>query len=91
MLSLGISSFEALGSDFTLLILGASDSDVAKFEGAASSLRLPLKTLRDSQEDERSDYGARLVLVRPDQYVAWAGDDAPGDAAAVLKRSAGLA
>ncbi len=87
-LSSGANSFEALGRDFTLLALDASDSDVAKFEDAATALNVPLKTLRDSQSGDRSAYEARFVLVRPDQYVAWAGD-APDDAAGVLKRAIG--
>ena len=36
------------------------------------------------------EYGARLVLVRPDQYVAWAGDITPPDAADVIRQVAGL-
>jgi hypothetical protein len=45
--------------------------------------------VRDSFEAEREAYQARLILVRPDQYVVWAGDEAPPDPAAVLKRVTG--
>ena len=34
-------------------------------------------------------YEARLVLVRPDQYVVWADDEAPSDADALLERITG--
>jgi len=32
-----------------------------------------------------------LILVRPDQYVVWAGDTAPGDAISLLRKVTGLA
>ncbi len=38
-----------------------------------------------------ADYGARLVLVRPDQFVAWTGDAAPEDPEALLRRITGRA
>jgi hypothetical protein len=88
-LSRGTSTFEALGRDFTLLALGADDTDVARFEGAAKTLGVPLKTVRDAFEGEAAAYGSRLAVVRPDQHVAWAGDAAPGDTASVLRRATG--
>jgi hypothetical protein len=40
-------------------------------------------------EDQRAAYGRRFILVRPDQYVAWADDRPPADPAAVLRRAGG--
>ena len=36
----------------------------------------PLAIVRDTNEGERARYGASLILVRPDQFVAWAGEAA---------------
>jgi len=85
----GVSSYEALGRDFTLLALGADDADVSRFEEAARALGIPLKTVRDALQGEAAAYGSRLALVRPDQHVAWRGDGAPGDAEVVLRRVVG--
>jgi 2-polyprenyl-6-methoxyphenol hydroxylase-like FAD-dependent oxidoreductase len=88
-LTSGRSTYESLGRDFTLLAFGAKDADVARFEAASKALGVPLTTVRDSFEEERADYGARLTLVRPDQHVAWAANAPPEDTATVLRRVTG--
>ncbi|HLF80051.1 MAG TPA: FAD-dependent monooxygenase, partial [Dehalococcoidia bacterium] len=80
LLSSGRNVFEELGTGFTLLAFGADEPAVGAFEEAATSLGVPLKVIRDNDLDERKAYQAKLVLVRPDQYVAWAGRQAPPDA-----------
>lgn len=90
-MSTGENVYEVLGDDFTLLAFGADDEDVAAFETGASRLEMPLQVVRDSFGDERRHYGARLVLVRPDHFVAWAGDSLPAQTGAetVLARVIG--
>jgi 2-polyprenyl-6-methoxyphenol hydroxylase-like FAD-dependent oxidoreductase len=88
-LSSGKDVFEELGLDFTLLAFGVKDAAVNAFEQAAGAAHIPLKVVRDSYAGGREAYEHRLVLVRPDQYVAWTGDDAPSDLAALLARLTG--
>jgi 4-hydroxyisophthalate hydroxylase len=85
-LSSGKNIFEELGDGFTLLDLGAGDTASA-FERAAFELHVPLKVIKDTQAGGREKYQSRLILVRPDQFVAWAGDKA--EAAKVLRRAVG--
>jgi 2-polyprenyl-6-methoxyphenol hydroxylase-like FAD-dependent oxidoreductase len=89
-LSTGRNVFEEFGPGFTLLALDADDTEVATIEASANSLGVPLKVIRDSFDGERTAYEARLVLVRPDQYVVWAADEAPSDAEGLLRTVAGL-
>jgi 2-polyprenyl-6-methoxyphenol hydroxylase-like FAD-dependent oxidoreductase len=89
VLSSGKNVFEELGLDFTLLAFGATDAAVHAFEQAAAAARIPLEVVRDSYAGGREAYEHRLVLVRPDQYVAWAGDDAPPDVSALLAKVTG--
>ena len=56
----------------------------------ARQLRVPLTIVRDTYKEGRTAYGQRLILVRPDQFVAWTGDAAPADAGAVIARGVGL-
>jgi hypothetical protein len=70
-LSNGRNVFEELGSGFTLLALGADDTAVRAIEASAQRRGVPLKVIRDTYQDGREQYGARLVIVRPDQFVAW--------------------
>jgi hypothetical protein len=83
--------FEELGRDFTLLAFDADDRAVTAFEQAAKALNVPLKIVRDSYRGGREAYEAKLILVRPDRYIAWAGEGAPADAAAVVGRVVGRA
>jgi hypothetical protein len=59
------------------------------FEMAATSLGVPSKIVRDSLANGRKGYEARLMLIRPDRYVAWVSNDAPADAARVIARLVG--
>ncbi len=89
LLSSGRNVFEELGACFTLVALDASDSDVAAFRDAAGGQNIPLRILRDKYDGERKAYEAPLILVRPDQFVAWTGDTAPDDASALMGKFIG--
>jgi hypothetical protein len=55
---------------------------------AAGKLKLDLKVVRHSSIELAQLYAANLVLIRPDQIVAWRGSDAT-QAQAVLKQACG--
>jgi 2-polyprenyl-6-methoxyphenol hydroxylase-like FAD-dependent oxidoreductase len=86
----GTSLYDRLGRDFTLLRFAAADA--SGFVAAARALAIPLAQLDLSGEPAASDlrelYGADLALIRPDQHLAWRGDER-ADARAVLERLTG--
>lgn len=90
-LSCGRAMFEALGPGFALLALDAEGPRLQAFEQAARSLGLPLRVMTDTRAEGRDLYEADLVLIRPDNFVAWtsSGDPDP-DPATLLRRAAGL-
>jgi len=89
--SAGRNVFEELGPDFTLLAFDADERTTAAFAQAAAALKVPLKIVRDSYADGRTSYEAKLILVRPDRYVAWLGDGTPDDARTVVRKVVGRA
>jgi 4-hydroxyisophthalate hydroxylase len=89
VLSSGVSVFERLADGFTLIALGADREPAAAFQAAATDLEVPLHVVADTLDGPRAAYGQRFILVRPDQHVAWTGNDPPADAAAVLARAVG--
>ena len=88
-LSSGRDLFEELGRGFTLFAFDADDGAVRAFEQAAASLKVPLKVVRDTYADGRTKYEARMILVRPDQFIVWIGDIAPADAGPIMRKVAG--
>jgi 2-polyprenyl-6-methoxyphenol hydroxylase-like FAD-dependent oxidoreductase len=88
-LTSGRNVFEELGNGFTLLGFDAGGGVLDAFERSAETLRIPLKVVRDSRADGRERYEAALVLVRPDQFVAWASDDTTVNATEILRRVIG--
>jgi 2-polyprenyl-6-methoxyphenol hydroxylase-like FAD-dependent oxidoreductase len=84
----GDSLYDHLGAGFTVL---GPDQDVAALVAAAERRGVPICSLGAGLVDTRARYGADVVLVRPDQHVAWLGGRlfAPGAEAvldAVLRR-----
>jgi 2-polyprenyl-6-methoxyphenol hydroxylase-like FAD-dependent oxidoreductase len=84
----GRSIYDELGSGMSLLALG--DQSLEAFERAAHDRAVPLQIVR--QPDAlRERYHAGLILVRPDQHVAWCADRTPGDPAGLIDRVRGAA
>lgn len=88
MLAWDTNVFEALGEGFTLFGFGVEEELEDSFAAAADELGVPLKIVEDTREDGREKYAHALVLVRPDQYVAWAGDSVD-DARAIIAKAVG--
>jgi 4-hydroxyisophthalate hydroxylase len=89
LLSSGRNVFEELARGLSLLAFGAERDDVRAIQQAAALLAIPLKVIEDSYRDGREAYGSRMVLVRPDQFIAWAGDAAPADPVTLMCKTAG--
>jgi 2-polyprenyl-6-methoxyphenol hydroxylase-like FAD-dependent oxidoreductase len=89
LLSSGRNIFEDLGQGFSLLCLDVHESTLRSFEAAAKRLGMPLKIIRDTCYGGRERYQARLILIRPDQFVAWASSESDVDGAEVLSRTIG--
>lgn len=81
--------YDELGADFTLVDCGAAPDVIAAFETAAANRSVPLKVVRERTDAAQKHYGARLILVRPDQFVAFTTNDATSDAVQVLGRAIG--
>jgi uncharacterized metal-binding protein YceD (DUF177 family) len=88
-MSSGKNVFEELGPDYTLLAFDAEPVDVETMLEDARALELPVQLVRDTRHGERAEYGTKMVLVRPDQYVSWAGDTVPRDSRHMLERVTG--
>jgi hypothetical protein len=73
----------------TLLVLDAPAGSWQPLVQAASQAGVPFDVLDLRARDLRQRYGAGLVLVRPDQHVAWCADALPADPAAIIDQVRG--
>ena len=78
-------AFDEFGTGLTLIDFGAPEGAGA-FAAAARMRGVPLKVLHLQPPDHL--YRSKLVLIRPDQHIAWHGDDV-ADATAVIDRVRG--
>ncbi|WP_431032183.1 FAD-dependent monooxygenase [Streptomyces sp. P6-2-1] len=85
----GSSLFDRFGPGFTLLRLGPRAPAASGLEAAALRRGVPLRTLGLDDPLAREVYERPLVLVRPDQHVAWRGTHDPGDPDALWARLTG--
>ena len=84
----GKSLYDILGADYTLLKINTS-IDTSVFERAAIAAGLPLTVQTADISGDTSIYDFPLLIVRPDQHIAWRGHHAPADAAGLIARLRG--
>ena len=70
-------------------LLRFGDVDAEPLLEAARALQIPLELIDLRDEKARRLYERDLVLVRPDQHVAWRGDRCPADPITILNRIRG--
>nr|WP_198151215.1 FAD-dependent monooxygenase [Kibdelosporangium sp. MJ126-NF4]CEL13109.1 Salicylate hydroxylase [Kibdelosporangium sp. MJ126-NF4]CTQ98796.1 Salicylate hydroxylase (EC 1.14.13.1) [Kibdelosporangium sp. MJ126-NF4] len=90
LLGNGSSIHDRLGPCFTLVDF-AGDGRADTLLAAASAQGLPVSHTVVADDVARQLWERDLVLVRPDQHVAWRGNRPPPDPAAVVRRIRGAA
>jgi 2-polyprenyl-6-methoxyphenol hydroxylase-like FAD-dependent oxidoreductase len=83
------SLYDVMGAGFALLRFDPS-IDVASIVAAAAKRSLPLMVIDVSPTEASDFYRHKLVLVRPDQHVAWRGDAEPDDALVLVDMMRGI-
>lgn len=83
----GAALFDLFEPGFTLLRF--ADIDVSGLVNAAAVCRVPLAVVDVRDAHARFLYERDLVLIRPDQHVAWRGHAAPHDPGALLDQVRG--
>jgi 2-polyprenyl-6-methoxyphenol hydroxylase-like FAD-dependent oxidoreductase len=79
----GRSLYDALGSGYTLLRIDTA-TPTAALEDAARTRRVPFDVIDVGPDSPLPGGRHRLVLVRPDQHIAWRGDTTPSDPGALI-------
>ncbi|CAN5245401.1 FAD-dependent oxidoreductase [soil metagenome] len=80
----GRSLYDALGEAYTLVRFDAS-RDVAPLETAMRANGVPLAIVDADRTEQPGLFAHDLFLVRPDQHVAWRGDNIPAGAEALVQ------
>lgn len=84
--------YDALADGYTLLRFDR-DIDASRLEAAAERHRVPLSVLdiESGKDFDAAVYRHALILARPDQHVAWRGQQLPADCAELVDRIRGAA
>ena len=78
-----------LGPGFTLLDLTGNANLQQRFDAATKPRGIPLKILDLAGAGLLETYGADAILVRPDNFIAWAGSTDDCDAVAIIDKAIG--
>jgi 2-polyprenyl-6-methoxyphenol hydroxylase-like FAD-dependent oxidoreductase len=85
----GSSLYDHFGPGFTLLVTDGDARSANRLNEAAVKRNVPLKVLAPVNARLRARYETRFALIRPDQHVAWRGDNMPTDCDALLAQVTG--
>lgn len=76
----GRALYDELGPDFTLLCFDSLKEDPTPLQAAFAASGVPLTVLRVTEADAAEKYQHyAMVLVRPDQHIAWRANQMPDD------------
>jgi 2-polyprenyl-6-methoxyphenol hydroxylase-like FAD-dependent oxidoreductase len=78
-----------LGPGFTLLDLTGNANLQQRFDAATKPRGIPLKILDLAGAGLLETYGADAILVRPDNFIAWAGSTDDCDVVAIIDKAIG--
>jgi 2-polyprenyl-6-methoxyphenol hydroxylase-like FAD-dependent oxidoreductase len=85
----GSSLYDHFGPGFTFLVTDGDERLANVISKAAAKRNIPFKVLAPANTRLRQRYEARFALIRPDQHVAWRGDDIPTDCDALFAQVTG--
>jgi len=85
----GQTTHAVLGNGFTLFDFSEGSPAAQHLAHAASAAGVPLQLVHTPSAFHGKAYGHSLVLVRPDDYVAWVGDCLAGFGPTLIQRVAG--
>jgi hypothetical protein len=74
----GRSLYDVMGNGYALLRFDQS-VDITPLINIAVERKMPLHIVDAAPEEAGEPYRERLVLSRPDQHIAWRGDEIPAD------------
>ncbi len=80
---------ELLDDGFNLVCIGEQPQAARALAEEAAALGVPLTIVPMDHDTETVRWGAPIILVRPDRYVAFAGDGATLDVANILRTAIG--
>ena len=80
---------EALGHGFCFIALDASDQERAVIRDWLDQAGYSAKVMHDTYAGTRARWAHRFILVRPDHFVAWVGDEMPESFMAIWRSSLG--
>lgn len=83
----GGSLFDLLGPEFSLISIGDHDTDA--FVDVANRYKMPLTVVRLPDQRPLDVLDRKLIIVRPDQHIAWSGNQPPSDPGAIVSCAIG--
>jgi len=85
----GTSLYDHFSLGYTLIAHSPDSSQLQDFQLEMKSFAIPCKIISPQESGIAELYPKRFTLIRPDQHVAWRGDDIPIDKKAFLKQITG--
>ena len=85
----GSSLYDHFGEGFTVLVTDGDLKSTDVLINAAVKHKVPMKVLAPGDARLPKRYGARFALIRPDQHVAWRGNNFPADCDSLIARVTG--